>query len=459
MSRKTLGLLALAACALALRLAVVYALPQHMDRPQTYEHGEIARNLLAGRGFVVTFLGQEGPTSQQAPFVPLLLAAVYSVTGIDSVESLVTFQVLQCLAGVALVLCTSWLAWSLYPADRRIGWCAGWSVAVFPTHVYMVTHVQAASWAATCLVALWAVIAAWRKTHPWRAACCGGILAGLLLLVEPILALTLPFAAWWLLQAQRTRGATLLIAVRPVCVMTSLALLLIAPWLIRNVAVHGQFVFIKSTFGYAFWQGNNPLSWGTDKIPKPAALELAQAHDGSLADRHRALWAARHETLYIDDVLLKPTGYAPFIGLTEPQRSALLGREARQFIAEQPFAYLRLCLYRLGFFLGYDPTNPKASSWPYRVTSGVWLALTVCGIALTHARWRRMGPLLLAVLSVMLFHVLTIYSARFRIPLEPLGLVWGAMAFMTGLDGCCSLVRSIGSPRDAQPRGTTTSPC
>ena len=104
MSRKTWGLLALAICAFAVRLAVVYALPQHLDRPQTYEHGEIARNVLAGRGFVVTFLGQEGPTSQQAPFVPYLLAAVYAVSGVDSVESLVTFQVLQCLSGVALVL-------------------------------------------------------------------------------------------------------------------------------------------------------------------------------------------------------------------------------------------------------------------------------------------------------------------------------------------------------------------
>ncbi len=459
MSRKTLGLLALAACAFALRLAVVYVLPQHLDRPQTYEHGEIARNVLAGRGFVVTFLGQEGPTSQQAPFVPFLLAAVYAVTGVDSVESLVTFQVLQCLSGVALVLCTTWLAWSLYPADRRVGWCAGWSVAVFPTHVYMVTHVQAASWAATCLIALWAVVAAWRKSHPWRAACCGGVLAGLLLLIEPILALTLPFAAWWLLQTQLTRGLTRLAAVRPVGLMAALALLIITPWLIRNDVVHGQFVFIKSTFGYAFWQGNNPQSWGTDKIPKPSVHELALAHDGSLAEQHRALWEARHETLYIDDVLLKPTGYARFVGLTEPQRSALLGREARQFIAEQPFEYLRLCLVRLGYFLWYDATNPKAASWPYRVASGVWVVLTFCGIALTHSRWRRMGPMLLAMLAVMLFHVLTIFSARFRIPLEPFGLLWGAAAMIACYDGGCSLVRSIGSIRDAHSRGATTSPC
>ena len=50
--------------------------------------------------------------------------------------------------------------------------------------------------------------------------------------------------------------------------MAGVALLVIAPWTVRNWLVHGEPVFIKSTFGYAFWQGNSPGSWGTDKVPK-----------------------------------------------------------------------------------------------------------------------------------------------------------------------------------------------
>ena len=41
---------------------------------------------------------------------------------------------------------------------------------------------------------------------------------------------------------------------------------------------------------------------------------MRQQHDGTLAGMDRALWEARHETLYIDDVLLKPTGYREFAG-------------------------------------------------------------------------------------------------------------------------------------------------
>ena len=95
--------------------------------------------------------------------------------------------------------------------------------------------------------------------------------------------------------------------------MAGVAALVITPWTVRNWLVHGRPMFIKSSFGYAFWQGNNPISWGTDKIPKPSAEPMRLENDGTLADMNRALWEARHETLYIDDVLLKPDGYRIWI--------------------------------------------------------------------------------------------------------------------------------------------------
>lgn len=208
--------------------------------------------------------------------------------------------------------------------------------------------------------------------------------------------------------------------------MTLTTLAIVSPWLVRNYHVHGEFVFIKSTFGYAFWQGNHPQSWGTDKLPKPAAETIRTTHDGTLAGRNAALWNARHETLYIDDVLLKPHGYARFQGLSEPARSRLLGDEAWAFIAADPGRYLRLCVQRLRFFLWRDETNPKAADPLYRLSSGVWLTLAVTGLVLGRRHWRVWWPLLSVFLVVMTFHCLTIVSARFRMPLEPLSFVWCA---------------------------------
>ena len=59
----------------------------------------------------------------------------------------------------------------------------------------------------------------------------------------------------------------------------------------RNYRLHGEFVAIKSTFGYAFWQGNCALSEGTDKVRR-ASVEGA-LRDGpdtlSLSGLNRAL--------------------------------------------------------------------------------------------------------------------------------------------------------------------------
>ena len=432
------GLLLLGCAALALRVGLVLLLSEPAAGPRTYEHGEIAENLLAGRGFTVTFLGQEGPTSQQAPLYPLLLAGLYRCFGVGS-EAVLAMQLLQCLAGAALALAVVWLCWSLLPRRRAVGCIAGWGAALYPTHVYMVTHVQVAVWAALMLTLLCGV--AFSPRWNGRAgAALAGLLGGIAMLFEPILALALPILAlamWRRAAGQRQpRSPT---ATR-LLLFAAVAGLVVAPWIWRNYRVHGEFVFVKSTFGYAFWQGNNPLSWGTDKIPKASAETLLHQHDGTLAGRERAMWEARHETLYIDDVLLKPGGYRQFAGLTEPQRSRLLQREAERFIAENPGQYARLCLARLRYFFTFDPTNPKAANLAYRGSTVVWLALFAAGLWLGRREWRALWPTAAIVAAVALFHALTIVSARFRIPVEPLSFVWAAISIAAIVDRCRAML-------------------
>lgn len=424
LSRQTLGLILLAVLAIGLRMALVLALSGEHSRPLAYEHGRIAENLLAGRGFSIEFLGVAGLTSQQAPFYPVLLAAVYGLLGVNTPGAILAVQLLQCVAGTILVLAIVGLAWQLND-DRRVGWVAGLAAAMYPPHVYMVTHLQVALWAALLLaVLLWVATTRWHSML-WQATVLG-VLSALLLLVEPILALTLPIAAAtlavrWL---AADRPWPLASAIQPVALAAVVAAAVIAPWTIRNRCIHGEWIFIKSSFGYAFWQGNHPLSWGTDKIPKPSAEMMRLQHDGSLRGIDRALWEARHETLYIDDVLLKPEGYQRFAGLTEPQRSRLLGNEAWASLWADPLHYLRLCRQRLRYFLLWDETNPKAANPLYRISTLAWLLLGGTGLIVSLPDWRRMWPTYAVFAAVCLFHTLVIVSARFRIPVEPLGWIW-----------------------------------
>jgi len=455
-------LVLLVLAAFAVRVGVVLVLHTEHDGPLGYEHGRIAENLLAGRGFTIELLGTEGPTSQQAPFYPLLMAGSYAIFGVGSPASELALQLLQCLAGALLVAAVAWLAWSLCPQRQEVGWGAALMAAFYPPHVYMVTHLQVAPWAALGLVLTLGVCAAAGRNN--RGATAGptrvsgvasgalaGILAGGLLLIEPIMALALPVCAvvlWRSLDAvcaldrqgypasgppdslphrpwhARLHTLPRSPGLRAAGVMTLTAALAITPWLARNWHVHGQPTFVKSTFGYAFWQANNPRSLGTDKIPKPTAERLRTRHDGTLAGMDRALWEARHETLYIDDVLLKPSGYAGLIGLSEPDRCKELGRRAWRFIGEHPGRYLGLCFSRLRFFLLFDETNPKAAHPLYRATTVVWLLLCVGGLLVSRRYWRSLWPTLAIAVLLTLFHAMVITAVRFRIPMEPLTFIW-----------------------------------
>lgn len=438
----------LAAIALSLRAGTVLLLWSPEADIWTYEHGEIAENLLAGRGFSVRFLGDDGPTSQQAPLYPALLAGAYWGWGTASPAALLAVQLLQCVAGTLLVLTVVWLCRALLPDEPLIGWIAGWGAAAYPTHVYMVTHIQVAVWTAWLLTLLLAVVLDRRIAGRGWTAAGAGLIAGLLLLFEPIMALAVPIAGIVLWRGSRRR--------RPVGAFLAVTLAVVSPWLVRNALAHGEFVFVKSTFGYAFWQGNNPASWGTDKIPKSQADQIASQHDDSPAGVHEALWEARHETVYIDDLLLKPDGYRQLAGLSEPEKSRRLGRQAAAFIRAAPVRYLTLCARRLRYFLLFDETNPKTAHPAYRAATVLWLLLAAAGAVMLRRRWRELWPAVAVFVGIAAFHTFTIVSARFRIPVEPLSFVWCAAAVLAIWRGAVGRLRRIDqTPHDTWQTGNT----
>lgn len=440
-SRAVRLLLLLMVVAVAVRVAAVGLLWTRASAPQSYEHGEIAAHLVAGEGFVVRFLGVEGPTSQQAPWYPVLLAGAYAVWGVESDAAHLAVQLLQALVGGAIAPLVAWYGWSTVPDRPRVGTLAGLAAAVFPTHVYMVTHLQVVVWAAAGATALVALEAAPRGRGTTRRGLALGLMAGGLLLVDPILVLAVPViaVAHGLAARHAPSGRSWFRGAAQAAVVGLVAAAVVAPWVVRNARVHGEFVFVKSTFGYAFWQGNHPLSWGTDKLTKPEARQLVDQHDGTLAGRNRALWEARHETIYIDDAALTAADRAELARRSEPDRSRYLFAQAVEFIRRDPGRYVALCGQRLRYFLLFDETNPKTAQPVYRATSLAWLLLAAAGLAVGWRRGQALGPGWAVFAAVTAFHALTITSARFRIPLEPLSLVWCGLAVDAGLRGLMML--------------------
>ena len=98
----------------------------------------------------------------------------------------------------------------------------------------------------------------------------------------------------------------------------------LTPWTIRNYRVHGELVAVKSSFGYAFWQGNCRQSEGTDKVIRPSVERALDQADGLLDLRaiNESLWDARHEAGYLDDIVLTSDDYRILRAVSEPRTIA-----------------------------------------------------------------------------------------------------------------------------------------
>ena len=419
----------LVALAIVGRMAAVWLLQSHLVPRSTYEHGEIAANLLAGRGFAIKFLGADGPTSQQAPVYPAMVAVAYAIGGVETPRSLLILELAQSLLGGVLVLGVLRLCRLIAPGSPRTAWIAGLVVALHPTLVYAATHVQVATLGATVLI--WTVAWSYQTgaSSRVRDAMITGVLLAVLTLIDPILSLAMVGVAWSIAQGGRESSRDSRQSLRLIAVVATVAGIGVSPWLIRNAMIHGEFVAIKSTFGYAFWQGNCSLSEGTDKVIRRSVENtLNRGPDGSgLEGLNRTLWKARHEAGYLDDIALTKADYRLLGNVSEPERSRILFKRALVDLGAEPGRYLWLCLRRLRYFILFDETNPKSRVMVYRVPHvGLTIFAGIGLLVMTAAVRKNLLPTMATVALITLFHTLTIVSARFHIPIEPMLAISGA---------------------------------
>jgi hypothetical protein len=180
------------------------------------------------------------------------------------------------------------------------------------------------------------------------------------------------------------------------------------------------------------------------------SVEWALGRSRSVRDPrgwNAALWEARHEAGYLDDIALTADDYRALAAVSEPERSRRLFRRALDDLRADPARYPWLCLRRLRYFVLFDETNPKTRNLPYRVSHLTLTVLAALGLLLARPETRRrLWPTVVTAALIAAFHALTIVSARFHITVEPLMAVWAG----------CGLTR-FGPVAAAQPRRPTTS--
>jgi hypothetical protein len=181
--------------------------------------------------------------------------------------------ILQAVPPTLLVLAVFWLARSLAPDRPAVAWAAGWIAALFPSHLYPVALSPWAPWAALLLTLLVAVVVApqWRGT--WRGAIVAGALAGVLLLIEPVLVLAVPFCAgifFWSDMTTAGRWPTFGSLAR-IASLAGVAFLVMAPGLIHHDRLQGRWTLSKPAFADIFDGVNSPRDAGREWTLKSTA--------------------------------------------------------------------------------------------------------------------------------------------------------------------------------------------
>ena len=424
--------------ALAARLLAIASL-RAWNHPNPREHRTIARMLVEGRGFSFIDWGVFQATSVQSPPFPFLLAFFFKLFGTATPVAYGGVLLLNAIVGAATCL----IAYAMVRAVRggeRVALVTAALVAVWPTQVYATTAVQAITIITACVCAI--VCLFYRSVASGRAApwIGFGLIGCVAALTEPVL---LPFMALTGLLILCWRELPVALRVRNAAILFACAMLVLAPWSIRNVLVHGRLVPVKSTFWVNMWKGNNEHASGTDRPVLTDANRdaILIARDDGDATAAAELDATRQYDL------LTAEQRAELSGKREVDREAIFGRYAKDYVRAHPLGYARLCGVRLWKTLWVEADNPKAHGLAqyalYWLPRTLLLAITPVGLILAaRRRWRLFIPLTIALLALAT-HTLTIAAARFAFPYEPMQLALVALVIVTAFDRLAARPASV----------------
>jgi hypothetical protein len=271
--------------------------------PGIYE--QLARSLLGGEGLIFRDpLTQVDFRALYPPAYPLFLAAIGRFVGLSAdafwaSNLAIDFGSALLLMGVGTRLGS--------PAAGR---AAAWLFAIWPAFAFASPFAQKESMVTLEVLAVSFVLLGLHRAHitSWREAALLGLAAACLMLTQPALAL---FPAILGLVLLRTAGwrplASLLLKAAP------FALLLVAPWWIRNFHLFGSFVPLTTTGGLSLWVGNNRDATG-NWMPMPDAYR----------------------------------------GMPEVEMSARAAREAARWMADNPGDFIRLTFFKLFRAVGME---------------------------------------------------------------------------------------------------------
>ncbi len=401
--RRTAIPTALAAVAVLLRLHFVFSL---RDTPFFLQHFSDSRLYMQ---LAEQILGEGIPHAYfMSPLYPHLVALVWKITGNPELW----VRILQAFSGGGVALLTYLLGRKLFDSSTAL--LAALVTALYAPLIFHDGLLLTESLHTLLVLAHLAVlVSAFRRRNNgyWIAA---GILLGLVVITRSTAIVFLPtLIVIWLFMRGEGRPQ-----LRHVLAYAAAALLTLVPTAWHNAATEGVFQPVTSSFGYNLYAGNNAEAMGLYKMPENVDL-YTDVNGRHWAERQtgRSMNAAEVSAFWRDRALL-------WMGAHPSDAAALLLRKVVLFFhpgeIDQLGLSIRFYTEEFGPIIGIP-----ASVFP------VLLILAATGLALA-LRFRQGGWVLpvfalVYVLSTAVFFV----SARLRLPLMPILILYGAYALVT----------------------------
>jgi 4-amino-4-deoxy-L-arabinose transferase-like glycosyltransferase len=358
------------------------------------------------------------PTAWKEPVYPFLVAGALQVFGERARPAMMLFNI-ACLLGTAAAL--FFLGRAVF--DAAAGAIAAAllllpSIADVSTWHRVVEQSAAGLMTTLCALALLACL----DRPSWRRGLGLGALFGVSALTHSATLLFVPLAAGLMLIRTLPPGREQWKTAACVAVA---AAAVIAPWTLRNYAVFGEFVAVRTGFGFNAYLGNPifsetvaPGPWACSDTLGPlwtaAGTDEALRGLGSLENR-RALYYRARDCVERD----APASYAE---MNEAQREALYLNGTRSFVLAEPALAVSMGFHKARHFFY---VKVRAAQKLLR-----WIAVVGALSALVRPRGRVL--LLLGLAFCVPYVVALPFFDRYSYSIEPLVCLLAARTLVLG---------------------------